>query len=349
MNLFLKTLLLLCLCLLASCNDSEGQSPPFLETKMVDASLSRLRLFAIFQNKAAIQEAKNLQQAVSAFLDKVDLDHLQKLKSTWHASHNKYLANQYGLFEPTDAKKDLVFAIESWPIQAGFIDSLSNYPTSGIVNDITLVMDLPTLRQQHGVTDREEVCLGYHAIEYLIFERNIEDFGTVGDHAQTEGQGGIERRRLLLQLLADELLNNLRQSAELMDRQFSNQNGVTNQDKMYHFLHNTANYLPRVQRESSLLFDLNASHGHYSQTSLNALTIELTTLEAFFLGDVDLMPLLKAIDLTSAANFKKTLLDAVALMRNSEAGEAEFAKLPLMVSALGHQLENFELILERNL
>jgi putative iron-regulated protein len=181
MKLFLKTLLLLSLSLLASCHDSEGQDAPFLETKMVDASLDRLRVFSIFQNKAAIQEAKNLQQAVSAFLDNVDLDHLQKLRSIWQSSHNKYLANQYGFFEPTETRRDLVFAVESWPIQPGFIDSLPHYPASGIVNDITLVMDLPTLRQQHGVTDREEVCLGYHAIEYLIFERNIEDFSTEGD------------------------------------------------------------------------------------------------------------------------------------------------------------------------
>jgi hypothetical protein len=349
MKLFLKTLLLLSLSLLASCHDSEGQDAPFLETKMVDASLDRLRVFSIFQNKAAIQEAKNLQQAVSAFLDNVDLDHLQKLRSIWQSSHNKYLANQYGFFEPTETRRDLVFAVESWPIQPGFIDSLPHYPASGIVNDITLVMDLPTLRQQHGVTDREEVCLGYHAIEYLIFERNIEDFSTEGDQGETAHQGGIERRRLLLQLLSDELLHNLSQSAELMNRQFSRQEDVTSQDKIYQFLHSTAKALPGIQRESSLLFDLNTSHGHYSQTSLNSLTIELTTLEAFFLGDVDLMPILMSIDLISAANFEKTLLDAVALLKKPEAGEVEFAKLTLMISALGHQLDNFELILERNL
>ncbi|MFT7687567.1 MAG: stress-induced morphogen [Candidatus Azotimanducaceae bacterium] len=349
MKLLRSSVLLTSLCLLISCMDSEEQKILILEAKLVDSSLSRLRVFSVHQNKAAIIEAQNLQQVVSDFLTTADDEHLQKVQSAWQASHNKYLQSHYGLFVPSDERKDLIFAIESWPIQPGFIDSLPDYPESGIVNDTTLSIDLSTLRQQHGITDREEVCLGYHAIEFLIFDRSIEHFNVQTKQENLADQSSIERRRLLLQLLADELVNNLSQSALLMDQQFSAEADFTGQDKIYHFLSSAAAYLQGVQRESSLLFDLNAGHGHYSKTSFNALAIELTALEAFFLRDVDFMPILMAIDLTTSANFKKTLLDAVALIRDPEAGEAEFAKLPLMISALGHQLENFESILGRNL
>ena len=353
MKLPLTPILLFSLCLLVSCQESEEQHVPLLKAKLIDSSLSRLSAFSVFQNKAAIQGAQNLQAVTSAFLKTTDNGQLQKVHLAWQNAHNKYLASKYGLFMPLDERRALLFAIESWPIQPGFIDSLPNYPSSGIVNDITLNMDLPTLREQHGITDREEVCLGFHAVEYLIFERSIEHFSAEFPRktaeSSTRKEDSVERRRLLLQLLVDELVNNMNQSALLMAKQFSTQEDITNQDKIYHFLHNTADNLQGLQRASSLLFDLNASHGHYSETSLNALAVELTTLEAFYLGDVDLMPLLMAIDLTTAANFNKTLLDAVALIRDPEAGETEFAKLPLMISALAHQLENFESILGRNL
>lgn len=59
--------------------------------------------------------------------------------------------------------------IDSWPILPGYIDAISGFPNSGIVNDVTLELNEANIRQQHGLTFPGEVSTGFHAIEFMIW------------------------------------------------------------------------------------------------------------------------------------------------------------------------------------
>lgn len=334
----LMTILASTLLLLVACDQSEKQVEVLLDPALLSNTLGAYRAYALSQNTVAIDEAKRLQSLVAAFLKTPDETQSENIKTSWLLAHQAYLASQYGLFIRSNERERLNFEIESWPIQPGFIDALPEYPNSGIINDITLLIDLPTLREQHGITDKEEVALGFHAIEYLIYGRDLTDF---------IDEDKNHRRRRFLQLVTEDLVLSLQESATMIENQFVGQERYSDLHKIYDLLHSTSDYLQAAQRESNLLNAQNNSHSVYSQTSRSTLAIELTALRAFYLDEVDLMPLLMEIELTTAANFKKTLLDAIALFNDPEAGEADFAKLPLMISALSHQLENFELIIGR--
>ena len=332
---------LLVLALLLSCQ--EAKRAPLLTPGLLESRLNDFQSFSLTQNRIAIEEAEKLELAISTFLSMNTQEHKDTLLKTWQSTHKAYLASQFGLFLPSEERTEILFSLETWPLQPGFIDSLPEYPDSGVVNDITMSIDLPSLRQQHGVTDREELCLGFHTLEYLVYERSLEDF------SPNDKSEFVERRRLLLKLLGEEVLNNLRQSTKLISNQFSAEQNASDIFKFYHLLLSTSDYLQVTQRASNLLFDENSGHGSYSQSATSALTAELIALERYFLKEVNLTPLLMEIDSKSAANFKKTLEDAIALLEDPEAGEIEFAKLPLMISALIHQLESFETTMSRNL
>ena len=103
---------------------------------------------------------------------------------------------------------------------------------SGIVNDITVSLSVESLRLQHGFSDADEIILGFHPLEYLIFAKTAIDYqlpehkqqpdktniskakGT-GDEQTTSAtlttgferpdEDPIYRRRKLIQLLGDAL------------------------------------------------------------------------------------------------------------------------------------------------
>lgn len=116
--------------------------------------------------------------------------------------------------------------IAAWPIQPGYLDSFGPHIHSGIVNDITLLMEPHTLRKQHLMTDSEEVTLGLYAIEYLLFgdkdyknklNTNFKRFINVVNLPEPLAQAGLivselpnNRRRALIELQSRLLVNDIK-------------------------------------------------------------------------------------------------------------------------------------------
>jgi hypothetical protein len=110
----------------------------------------------------------------------------------------------------------IIFRIEAWPLEPGFIDSLPDYPQSGIVNDVTLSLTETSLRTQHGATSDSELSTGMHTLEYFLWARPVADFRP---QVQAEGvkpstdisteQLSNNRRRLMLLLMVDLLEKDL--------------------------------------------------------------------------------------------------------------------------------------------
>jgi hypothetical protein len=115
--------------------------------------------------------------------------------------------------------------IAAWPIQPGYLDSFGAHIHSGIVNDITVLIEPHTLRNQHLMTDSEEVTLGLYAIEYLLFgdkdyknkiNTSFKRFINVPKLSEALAQAGLvidelpnNRRRALLELQSRLLVNDI--------------------------------------------------------------------------------------------------------------------------------------------
>jgi hypothetical protein len=59
--------------------------------------------------------------------------------------------------------------VDPFPILPGYIDGLSEWPDSGIVNDVSLPLTRDALLGQQGVTAQEEISLGFQVVAFLLY------------------------------------------------------------------------------------------------------------------------------------------------------------------------------------
>ena len=118
---------------------------------------------------------KKLSEQTAIFLSGTSDDNFQVLKQVWEEAYLSYQAALPFLFLPPDKSSvfeglsEFRYQIGAWPIYPGYLDNVGEYVNSGLVNDLNLALTTKTLRQQHGLLSEEEVALGLHAIEYLLW------------------------------------------------------------------------------------------------------------------------------------------------------------------------------------
>lgn len=151
-------------------------------------------------------------------------DFLTGARADWHSCHDQW--HQFDLFlSLSDVNPglfggldELGFGIDAYPLQPGYLDSLEAYPYSGIVNDISLAISADNLRTQHGLTDREDVSLGLHALEFLLWgetgKRPAGDYDSEQADVDRDSQlkpaeQPVSRRRELLLLVSHLLQDDL--------------------------------------------------------------------------------------------------------------------------------------------
>jgi len=72
------------------------------------------------------------------------------------------------------------------------------------------------------------------------------------------------------------------------------------------------------------------------------LKLEVETLNDVFTRNPAMMETLRAIDSGTADNLDATLKQAMAILSKKTVSESDRVRLPLILSAIGHQLEEFE-------
>jgi len=155
-----------------SSSSSSSSSPHFSNDKVLIAALVN-NYSNMLQKKldASTLAALFFKESVDTFLAEPDNINLEKTKQKWRENYLSY--NQTSPFRilqnQSDRNKSIGNTIDSWPIMPGYIDAIPGFPNSGIVNDITLILDEKNLRSQHGLTSPAEVSIGFHAIEFLLW------------------------------------------------------------------------------------------------------------------------------------------------------------------------------------
>lgn len=107
---------------------------------------------------------------------------------------------------------------DNFPILPGYIDGLSQWPDSGIVNDVALPLSRDSLLEQQAATQEGEASIGFQVIHFLLFgepdaPRTAEAFSAIAEvpadpSVSVEDQPG-NRRRAYLRLAAALLVEDL--------------------------------------------------------------------------------------------------------------------------------------------
>ncbi|WP_240914050.1 imelysin family protein [Microbulbifer harenosus] len=162
--------------------------------------------------------AQALTRAVTQLLASPTEDHLEAAKLAWLDAHRELAAALPFIkvaFSPADLQhegSELLLALNSWPVQAGYLDTVPGYSNSGIVNDTAIELTLANLRKQHRLTAHEEASTGFHALEVMLWgptsERSAEQFVAASGGEQPEAQAA-NRRRELTRLIAEGISEDL--------------------------------------------------------------------------------------------------------------------------------------------
>lgn len=335
--------LMLALVLLAGCSESVTEPtvvvPPIttIEASPVAAKFSAASSKA---NAGFLNQVADFSARSQYFLDNPNEEALKTLQTSWLQTHLAYSHAMFGLLGSASDDPELAFRFDAWPIQAGFIDNLPLYPESGIVFDDTLPITIENLFDQHGITHNEEVILGLHALELLIFTRPVSDFKS--------GQNKFnDRRRELLKIITEQLKVDATQLVEVAE--------AVSQDLdpdalLQLLLTESLAKIRTILRESNLVAALDSGHCLEPLRSVQVLHAELESMEHFLLSEVPLAQVFKDTDPVNYRNFEQTLARGLAITAQAQtSGDTHafnpdalaMAELPLVLSALNHQLEAF--------
>lgn len=168
---------ILLIVLVSACTDSTEGTKVTEKNSTIDpqAATSLINSLWAMSRKpiqASLKQAQLLNQSIQALLEQTSVETLQDARQKWleaYRSYRKllpylYMANQ----------QDKAFLLAAWPLQPGYLDSYDIYPHSGIVHDISLPLEAETVREQHGLTSSEDVALGLHAIEFMLWADTLE-------------------------------------------------------------------------------------------------------------------------------------------------------------------------------
>ncbi len=191
-----RSLLLTVLCLTLSACDQLFEQPkedaPAQEQVKINGQrlLSATNIYAYTQMSEALNQAQTLDGLITSLLHHPNPLSLEEAQNTWLKAYEAYLQVSFFYQVPRFEKPqhhedadtyDIIHEqLDSWPIEAGYIDYLPQYPLSGIINDMTLKMSEQDILRQHGFSDQRFASVGFHPMEFLLFgidgQRSARDF-----------------------------------------------------------------------------------------------------------------------------------------------------------------------------
>ncbi len=186
-----------------------------------DEAIENYTTLVLNNYNAAYADAVTMKSALNAFTANPSEGTLTAAKNAWFQARETYGITEVFRFQ--DGPIDLIGSNEgpegllnAWPLDESHIDYVDGNATSGIVNDASITIDKATLEGKNGVPEEENVAIGYHAIEFLLWGQDL-----TAPSAKQPGQrvytdfvdGGTadnqDRRRQYLDVCADLVLDHL--------------------------------------------------------------------------------------------------------------------------------------------
>ncbi|WP_137940201.1 imelysin family protein [Chitinivorax sp. B] len=162
----------------------------------------------------ALIKARELQQAVDAFIAAPSQAGLDTARKAWLAAREPYGQTEVFRFYggPIDDAKDIEGRLNSWPLDEAYVDNVKGKPNSGIINNPKSALNIDRLIKLNAKGGEANVATGYHAIEFLLWGQdfNTKGPGDRGFNDFVDGQAkNADRRRQYLKLVTDQVVADL--------------------------------------------------------------------------------------------------------------------------------------------
>ena len=205
----------------ASCGDDDSSSSNNDQLKQdVMADYANL----VYNNYlAAFNDAQSMKAAISDFTGNPSQAGFDAAKAAWLQARETYGITE--AFRFAEGPIDIIGSEEgpegllnSWPMDENFVDYVDGAPDAGIINDLVNypTIDKALLVSLNGEGGEENVSVGYHAIEFLLWGQDLTPPSAKmpGMRPYTDFQDGgtaanQDRRRAYLDICADLILDHL--------------------------------------------------------------------------------------------------------------------------------------------
>ncbi|MEM0938185.1 MAG: imelysin family protein [Bacteroidota bacterium] len=166
--------------LFLSCGDDDGVSDQ--EEELIDGELAA----AVKENYAAIvyasyedayNEAVTLKSAIEAFISSANETNLTVAKTAWVVAREPYSQTEAYRFSngPIDDIDGPEGFLNAWPLDESWIDYVEGNAAAGFINDPDLPLSKEELERQNERGGENNISIGYHAIEFLLWGQDLTD------------------------------------------------------------------------------------------------------------------------------------------------------------------------------
>lgn len=169
-------------------------------------------VYASYQD--VLQSAKTMQQAINAFLAQPSAATQQEAQKAWREAREFYGQTEAYRFYggPIDDDDGPEGRLNAWPMDESYVDSVKGKPDAGLINNRAFVINRDDLIAQNERGGEENIAMGWHAIEFLLWGQDFNANGP-GDRSHTDFVDGkapnADRRREYLKLVTDLLVDDL--------------------------------------------------------------------------------------------------------------------------------------------
>jgi len=163
----------------------------------------------------SLSSALDMQRAVRAFAGAPSVGTLAAARKAWLAAREWYGQTEAYRFSsgPIDDAKGPEGKLNSWPLDEAYIDYVKGKPNSGLINNTKLPLTKATLATANTRGGEENVSVGWHAIEFLLWGQDFRADGP-GDRSFEDYVDGkaphADRRRQYLLAVTDLVIDDLR-------------------------------------------------------------------------------------------------------------------------------------------
>jgi putative iron-regulated protein len=169
---------------------------------------------AYIKYEQAVAGARQLDVLIQTFIAEPNEATLQAAKDQWLVAKKLYGATEvYRYFDsPIDNENGPESAINSWPLDEAYIDSVVGNTKAGIINNAKdyPVIDEELLLELNAKDGEENISTGWHAIEFLLWGQDfyVDSAGRRPVTDYTTGKNA-DRRKQYLSVISQLLVKQL--------------------------------------------------------------------------------------------------------------------------------------------
>ena len=126
----------------------------------------------------SLATAVMLTDALDAFVAAPSMESQEAAKAAWRAAREPYLQTEVLRFydgpidNPTDGPE---IYLNAWPLDEAYVDYTQDAASAGIINNRDIPIDEAALRGANEEGGEENISLGFHPIEFLLWGQDTTD------------------------------------------------------------------------------------------------------------------------------------------------------------------------------